>query len=110
MNKLLSLVAVLFIVLSTTQASANIVTDLNKIESHATDVVPKVIAGSLLIAVAGSTAFTILGGGAAKLGTRLAISILVIAITFIIAINTEVGEILNDLLNISNAKSMFKKS
>lgn len=90
-------------------AIADVVSDLNKIETVGTSSAPKVIAGAILLAVAGSIAFTVLGGRAAHLGTRLAVSLLTIAVAYLIIVNTEIGTALNDMLNISSPKSMFQR-
>lgn len=112
MKKLLAIFATLFVSLAplvATTSYADVVDDLNKIETVGTDTAPKIIAGAILLAVAGAIAFTVLGGRAANLGTRLAVSLVVIAVAYLIIVNTEVGDALNDMLNISNPKSMFEK-
>lgn len=107
-KRILSLVFGLFL-FATPIAFADIIDDVNEIEKIGTGTTPKVIAGVLLLAVAGAIAFTVLGGPMAPLGIRLAVSILTVVVTYLIIVNTEVGVALNDMLNIQDPKAMFNK-
>lgn len=91
-------------------ARSDLVSDINKVETHAIGTAPKVIAGVLIGAAAASIVFLIFGGRFSSLGWRLGICLVMIAVVYLAIVNTDVGKGLNSLLNISDAKSMFKPS